>query len=108
MKTPIYLKREEITDVHATLLDMLNKLRANEQAGEDCNQVVMQLLPDKDGIEWKMFVYYDNKKQSFYFSYQDQDGDDTLFTHDYDLYAVMAQMVAEIIAVKDFEWIELD
>ena len=39
--------------------------------------------------------------------YQDEELDDTLFTRGYDLNAVMAQMVAEIIRVKDFEWIEL-
>lgn len=54
-----------------------------------------------------MFVYFEPKDGTYYFSYQDDDCNDTLFTRGYDLNAVMAQMFAEIIRVKDFEWIEL-
>ena len=110
MATEKYLKREDIQDVNATLKDLLTELRERTQAETDMfevHQVCMQLLPEADGMHWKMFVYFEPKDGTYYFSYQDDDCNDTLFTRDYDLNAVMAQMVAEIIRVKDFEWIEL-
>ena len=110
MTTEKYLKREEIQDVHATLKDLLTELRERTQAETDkfeVHQVCMQLLPEADGKQWKMFVYFEPKDSTYYFSYQDEEMDDTLFTRGYELNAVMAQMVAEIIRVKDFEWIEL-
>ena len=110
MTTEKYLKREDIQDVNATLKDLLTELRERTQAETDMfevHQVCMQLLPEADGMHWKMFVYFEPKDGTYYFSYQDDDCNDTLFTRDYDLNAVMAQMVAEIIRVKDFEWIEL-
>lgn len=110
MTTEKYLKREDIQDVHATLKDLLTELRERTQAETDMfevHQVCMQLLPEADGKQWKMFVYFEPKDGTYYFSYQDEELDDTLFTRCYELNAVMAQMVAEIIRVKDFEWIEL-
>ena len=110
MKTETFLKREDIQNVNATLKDLLTELRERTQAETDMfevHQVCMQLLPEEDGKQWKMFVYFDPKDGTYYFSYQDEELDDTLFTRGYDLNAVMAQMVAEIIRVKDFEWIEL-
>jgi hypothetical protein len=110
MTTEKYLKREEIQDVHETLKDLLTELRERTQAETDMfevHQVCMQLLPEADGKQWKMFVYFEPKDCTYYFSYQDEELDDTMFTRGYELNAVMAQMVAEIIRVKDFEWIEL-
>ena len=110
MKTETFLKRENIQNVNATLKDLLTELRERTQAETDkfeVHQVCMQLLQEEDGKQWKMFVYFDPKDGTYYFSYQDEELDDTLFTRGYDLNAVMAQMVAEIIRVKDFEWIEL-
>ena len=110
MTTEKYIKREDIQDVNATLKDLLNELRERTQAETgmfEVHQVCMQLLPEEDGKQWKMFVYFEPKDDTYYFSYQDEELDDTLFTRGYDLNAVMAQMVAEIIRVKDFEWIEL-
>ena len=110
MTTEKYLKREDIQDVNATIKDLLTELRERTQAETDMfevHQVCMQLLPEEDGMHWKMFVYFEPKDSTYYFSYQDDDCNDTLFTRGYDLNAVMAQMVAEIIRVKDFEWIEL-
>lgn len=110
MTTEKYIKREDIQDVNATLKDLLTELRERKQAETDqfeVHQVCMQLLPEADGMHWKMFVYFEPKDGTYYFSYQDDDYNDTLFTSVYDLNAVMAQMVAEIIRVKDFEWIEL-
>lgn len=110
MATEKYLKREDIQDVNATLKDLLNELRKRTQAETDMfevHQVCMQLLPEADGMHWKMFVYFEPKDGTYYFSYQDEDYIDTDFVRGYDLNAVMAQMVAEIIRVKDFEWIEL-
>ena len=110
MTTEIYLERKDIQDVNHTLRDLLNQLRERTEAETErfeVHQVCMQLLPEQDGQHWKMFVYWDKEHGSYYFSYQDDDYNDTMFTRDYDLNAVMAQMVAEIIRVKDFEWIEL-
>ena len=110
MTTEKYLKREDIQEVHATLKDLLTELRERTQAETDkfeLHQVCMQLLPEADGMHWKMFVYFEPKDGTYYFSYQDDDCNDTLFTRGYDLNSVMAKMVAEIIRVKDFEWIEL-
>lgn len=110
MTTEKYLKREDIQDVNATLKDLLTELRERTQTETDMfevHQVCMQLLPEEDGMHWKMFVYFEPKDGTYYFSYQDDDCNDTLFTRGYELNAVMAQMVAEIIRVKDFEWIEL-
>ena len=105
-----YLKREDIQDVNVTLKDLLIELRERTQAETDMfevHQVCMQLLPESDGKHWKMFVYFEPKDSTYYFSYQDDDYNDTMFARGYDLNAVMDQMVAEIIRVKDFEWIEL-
>ena len=110
MTTEKHLKREDIQDVHATLKDLLIELSERRQAETDMfdvHQVCMQLLPEAEGKQWKMFVYFEPKDGTYYFSYQDNDCNDTLFTSGYDLNAVMAQMVAEIIRVNDFEWIEL-
>ena len=110
MTTEKYLKREEIQDVHETIKDILTELSERTQAETDMFEVhlvCMQLLPESDGKQWKMFVYFEPKDGTYYFSYQDDDYNDTLFTRGYDLNAVMAQIVAEIIRVKDFEWIEL-
>ena len=110
MTTEIYLERKDIQDVNHTLSDLLNQLRERTQAETnkfELHQVCMQLLPEQDGQHWKMFVYWSKEHSSYTFSYQDDDYNDTMFTHDYDQNAMMAQMVAEIIRVKDFEWIEL-
>ena len=110
MTTETYIKREEIKDVNATIRDLLNQLRERTEAENsqyEVHQVCMQLLPEEDGQHWKMFVYWDKRDGSYYFSYQDDDYEDTMFTRGYDLGAIMAKMVAEIIHVKDFEWIEL-
>ena len=110
MATGKYLKREDIQDVNATFKKLLTELRERTQAETDqfeVHQVCMQLLPEPDGMHWKMFVYFDTEDGTYYFSYQDDDYNDTMFTRDYDLNAVMAQMVAEMMRVKDFEWIEL-
>ena len=105
-----YLKREDIQNVNATIKDLLTELRERTQSETDMfevHQVCMQLLPEADGKQWKMFVYFEPKDGTYCFSYQDNDCNDTLFTRGYDLNAAMAQMFAEIIRVKDFEWIEL-
>lgn len=110
MATEKYIKREDIKDVNATFKELLTELRERTQAETDkfeVHQVCMQLLPELDGTRWKMFVYFDPADCTYYFSYQDDDYNDTIFTRDYDLNAVMAQMVAEMMRVKDFEWIEL-
>lgn len=110
MTTEKYLKREDIQDVNATLKELLTELRDRTQAETEMfevHQVCMQLLPEADGKQWKMFVYFDPKEGTYYFSYQDEELDDTLFTRGYDFDRMMQQMEDEIIRVKDFEWIEL-
>lgn len=105
-----YLKREDIQYVNATIKDLLNELRERTQAETDMfdvHQVCMQLLPESDGKHWKMFVYFEPKDGTYYFSYQDDEYYDTLFTRGYDINTVMAKMISEIISVGDFEWIEL-
>lgn len=110
MTTEKYLKRDDIQDVHETIKDLLTELRERTQAETDMfevHQMCMQLLPEADGKQWAMFVYFEPKDGTYYFSYQDDDDNDTLFTRGYDINAVMDQMVAEITRVGDFEWIEL-
>ena len=110
MTTEKYLKREDIQDVNATLKDLLNELRERTQAETDMfevHQVCMQLLPEADGKQWKMFVYFEPKDGTYYFSYQDDDCNDTLFTRDYSYDQMMQQIVDDIMEVGDFEWIEL-
>ena len=110
MTTEKYLKREDIQDVNVTLKDLLTELRERTQAETDMfevHQVCMQLLPEADGMHWKMFVYFEPKDGTYYFSYQDEEYNDTLFTSGYYFDRMMQQMVDEIIRVKDFEWIEL-
>lgn len=105
-----YIKREDIQNVNATIKDLLTELRERTQAETDMfevHQVCMQLLPEADGKQWKMFVYFEPKDGTYYFSYQDEEYNDTLFTRGYDLNTVMTHMVSEIVRVKDFEWIEL-
>ena len=110
MTTEKYLKREEIQDVNATIKDLLRELRERTQSETDkfeVHQVCMQLLPDADGKQLKMFVYFEPKDGTYYFSYQDDELDDTLFTRGYNFGRMMQQMMYEITRVGDFEWIEL-
>ena len=53
-----------------------------------------------------MFVYYDCESGTFYYSYQDEDYDDTDFIRDMSFDNMVAEMEAEI-EPADFEWIEL-
>ena len=110
MKTEKYLKREEIQYVHETIKDLLTELQERTQAETDMfevNQVCMQLLPEADGKQWKMFVYFDTRYCAFYFSYQDEEYNDTMFSNRYHFYRMMQKMMDEITRVGDFEWIEL-
>ena len=63
MATEKYLKRENIQDVNATFKELLTELRERTQAETDqfeVHQVCMQLIPEPDGMHWKMFVYFDH------------------------------------------------
>ena len=109
MTTEKYLKREDIQEVHATLKDLLTELRERTQAETDMfevHQVCMQLLPQADGMHWKMFVYFEPKDGTFYYSFQDEDYNDTDFVRGYDFDAMIENMEGEI-EPADFEWIEL-
>lgn len=110
MTTEKYLKREDIQDVNATLKDLLTELRERTQDETDMfevHQVCMQLLPEEDGMHWKMFVYFDPKDGTYYFSYQDEEYNDTMFSNRYHFYRMMQKMMDEITRVGDFEWIKL-
>ena len=109
MATEKYLKREDIQDVNATIKDLLTELRERTQAETDIfevHQVCIQLNEDKHLKAWKMFVYYDCESGTFYYSYQDEDCDDTDFIRDMSFDSMVAEMEAEI-EPADFEWIEL-
>ena len=110
MTTEKYLKREDIQDVNATIKDLLTELSERTQAETDMfevHQMCMQLLPEADGKQWKMFVYFEPKDGTYYFSYQDEEYNDTMFSNRYHFYRMMQNMMDEITRVGDFEWIEL-
>ena len=110
MKTAdeIYLKAEEINDYQQTFRDMLNRLESESKAqGEDNHcQVVMQLNPQTDGSQWKMFIYYTDGH--FCYSYQDQNYWDTMTYPGIDLEQMIALMLEDMHAVDGIEWIALD
>ena len=84
MTTEKYLKRYDIQDVNATIKDLLTELRERTQAETDMfdvHQVCMQLLPEADGKQCKMFVYFEPKDGTYYFSYQDDDCNDPALLH---------------------------
>ena len=106
----IYLKSEEISNLHETLNTFISDLReAQINLNPDgYNQVVLQLNPDLSGEQWKMFVYYSTERESFYFSYQNEEYEDTDLTYGYDYDRMIAQMEEEIQKVGGFEWIARD
>ena len=105
----IYLKAEEINDYQQTFRDMLNRLESESKAqGEDNHcQVVMQLNPQKDGSQWKMFIYYTDNGH-FCYSYQNQDYWDTMTYPGIDLEQMIALMLENMHAVDGIEWIAVD
>lgn len=105
----IYLKAEEINDYQQTFRDMLNRLESESKAqGEDNHcQVVMQLNPQTDGSQWKMFIYYTDNGH-FCYSYQDQNLTDTMTYPGIDLEQMIALMLEDMHAVDGIEWIALD
>ena len=106
----LLIKSEDIqdTNLRRTLCEMVSKLFNAEAFLNEggYNQVCLQLNKDKDGKQWKMFVYYDNKHESYYFSFQDEDCEDTLFTRGYTFLQMVEQIEREINKVGGFEWIE--
>ncbi len=108
--TYTYLQRAEIDNVHQTIADLIGKLYEAETKTNDkgYNQVVLQLNPSGDGKQWKMFVYYSKERETFYYSFQDEDYYDTDLTYGKDQTEIVAQMEQEIDEAGGFEWIELD
>lgn len=106
----LLIKSEDIqdTNLRRTFCEMVSKLfnAAAFLNEEGYNQICLQLNKDKDGKQWKMFVYYDNKHESYYFSFQDEDYEDTIFTRGYTFLQIVEQMEREINKVGGFEWIE--
>lgn len=105
----IYLKAEEINDYQQTFRDILNRLESESKAqGEDNHcQVVMQLNPQTDGKQWKMFIYYTDNGH-FCYSYQDQNLMDTMTYPGIDLEQMIALMLEDMHAVDGIEWITVD
>lgn len=108
--TSKYFNSAEITNVRQTICTLLSEL-LNAQSftnKEGHNQVVITLNEEANGDQWLMFVYYDAKGESFYYSFQDQDYNDTDFTYGVGMMDMVEQIEAEIERVHGFEWIEID
>ena len=108
--TSKYFNSAEITNVRQTICTLLSEL-LNAQSftnKEGHNQVVITLNEEANGDQWLMFVYYDAKRESFYYSFQDQDYNDTVFTYGVGMMDMVEQIEAEIERVHGFEWIEID
>jgi hypothetical protein len=108
--TSKYFNSAEITNVRQTICTLLSEL-LNAQSftnKEGHNQVVITLNEEANGDQWLMIVYYDAKGESFYYSFQDQDDNDTDFTYGVGMMDMVEQIEAEIERVHGFEWIEID
>ena len=106
----IYLTSEEVTDVHATLCQMLSKLY-NAEAFLNVgghNQVVIQLNKERKGKQWKMFIYYNTDRECYVYSYQDEEYDDTMFEDCEGMLNMIELIEKEIAYVNGFEWIAMD
>ena len=108
--TSTYIPSNEITNLRSTLCTMVSQLMNQEMYNnpDGHNQVVLQLNPEANGDQWLMFVYFDKKSERFYFSFQDQDCNDTDFTYGYGFMDMIEQIEREIEKVDGFEWIESD
>lgn len=106
----IYTPSNEITNLRSTLCSSLSQLMNHQQTlnADGHNQVVLQLNPEANGDQWLMFVYFDSKSERFYFSFQDQDYNDTDFTYGFGFMDMVEQIEKEIEMVHGFEWIECD
>ena len=109
--TEIYLKSEEITNVQQTVSDMLDRLatETKQQGADNYCQVVIQLNEDAHtDKECKIFVYDNIEKDTYTYSYQDEDMWDTAFykcvTRDF----MLAKTLEEIKAVGGLQWIAID
>ena len=105
----IYMKAEEINDYQQTFRDMLNRLESESKAQGEGNycQVVMQLNPQTDGKQWKMFIYH-TYNGHFCYSYQDQNYWDTMTYPSIDLEQMIALMLEDMHEVDGIEWIAVD
>ena len=105
----IYMKAEEINDYQQTFRDMLNRLESESKAQGEGNycQVVMQLNPQTDGKQWKMFIYYTDNGH-FCYSYPDQNYCDTMTYPSIDLELMIALMLEHMHDVHGIEWIAVD
>lgn len=105
----IYMKAEEINDYQQTFRDMLNRLESESKAQGEGNycQVVMQLNPQTDGKQWKMFIYHTDNGH-FCYSYQDQNYWDTMTYPSIDLEQMIAIMLEDMHDVNGIEWIAVD
>jgi hypothetical protein len=106
----IYLKSEEIQNLQKTVSDMLNRLESESKAqGEDnyC-QVVVQLNPQTDGKEWKMFIYFELDNNTFTYSYQDENDWDSDFYRSNTREFMLAKVLEEVKSVGGVQWIALD
>ena len=105
----IYMKAEEINDYQQTFRDMLNRLESESKAQGEGNycQVVMQLNPQTDGKQWKMFISY-TYNGHFCYSYQDQNYWDTMTYPSIDLEQMIALMLEDMHEVDGIEWIAVD
>ncbi len=113
MKTQIdeiYLKAEEIKDYQKTFRDMLNQLESeSKKQGEDNHcQVVMQLNPQTDGKQWKMFIYFNLDNDTFTYSYQDENDWDSDFYRSNTREFMLAKVLEEAKSVGGVQWIALD
>jgi hypothetical protein len=106
--TDAFISSDQVTNLRSTLCnamsDLLNAEMFMNQKG--ANQVVIQLNEEADGEQWKMFVYYDAKHEGYYFSFQNEDYEDTDFSYGFGFMEVIETIEKEVARVGGFEWIE--
>lgn len=73
-------------DIFLTTYNLMCKLMLESVGyGSDNAQMIVQFKPEKDGKQWKMFVYYEfvdiDDEPVFVYSYQDEQMEDTDPSH---------------------------
>lgn len=107
----IYLKSEEIQNLQKTVSDMLTRLETetrNNGKEDNYTQMVVQLNPQTDGKEWKMFIYFALDNDTFTYSYQDENDWDSDFYRSNTREFMLAKVLEEAKSVGGVQWIALD
>ena len=109
--TEIYIENPK--DLRLTILNLLCKLEKESVGyGSDNAQMVIQ-FKEKDGKQWKMFIYYDftedndMEEPGYVYSFHDEEHNDTLYTGFASRAGIYLRIMKEIHE-QGLEWLAVD